>query len=207
MRIALLMAASLLATTACDNRETPTQQAGAGSTAAPAADAAGAFAETAPSAQEFAQMQAMSDMYELASSNIALKRAAGAPTKEFAQMMVADHTKSTQALKDAIAASGQSLALPTKLDTEHQAQIDILESLNGPDFDREYMSQQMAGHRKALTLLKSYGGNGDVAELRQFAQATIPVVQKHHDWLDNNSPSPGATGGTPGATMESTPAP
>jgi putative membrane protein len=43
--------------------------------------------------------------------------------------------------------------------------------------------------------------------LRQFAQSTIPAVQMHHDWLDQNSPSPGATGGTPGATMDSTPAP
>ncbi|HEY6963928.1 MAG TPA: DUF4142 domain-containing protein [Erythrobacter sp.] len=207
MRIALLMAASLLATTACDNRETPEGQAGAGTTAAAESDAAGAFAEAAPSAQDFAQAVAISDMYEIAAANIALKRAAGAPTKGFARMMVADHTKSSQALKEAIAASGQSLAMPTELDTEHQAQVDILNSLNGPDFDREYMSQQMAAHRKALGLLKSYGGSGDVAELRQFAQVTIPTVQKHHDWLEQNSPSPGATGGTPGATMDATPAP
>lgn len=206
MRIALLMTASLLATTACDNRETPGEQAGSGMAASPT-DAAGTIAEAAPSAQEFVQAAAMSDRYEIASAELALKRAESAATKEFAQMMATDHTRSSQALKEAIATSGQSLALPQKLDTEHQAQIDILKSLNGADFEREYLSQQMAGHRKALTLLKSYGGNGDIAELRQFAQATIPAVQKHHDWLDQNAPIPGATGDAPGAAMDATPAP
>lgn len=206
MRRGLLIAASLLATTACGNPAEQDQPMTA-ETAAADSMAAASPGEAVPNAQAFAQAAAMSDMYEIAAANAALKRASGTPTKEFAQMMIADHTQSSKALKDAIATSGQNLALPGKLDSEHQAQVDILESLNGTDFDREYMSQQMAAHRKALALLKSYGGNGDVAELRQFAQATIPAVQKHHDWLDQNYPSPGATGGTPGATMDSTPAP
>lgn len=205
MRIALLMAASLLAT-ACNGNEAEDQPADAGTPLAQP-EGADAMAGQTPTAQDFATRAAMSDMYEIASANIALEKADGAPTREFAQMMVADHTKSSQSLKDAAGQSGQTLTMPTQLDAEHQAQIDILRSLNGEEFDREYMSQQMAAHRKALTLLKAYGGNGDVAELRQFAQSTIPVVQKHHDWLDQNSPSPSATGGTPGATMDATPAP
>lgn len=199
MRMAYLMAASLLAATACGNPAEEDQRAGA-DTGAVGSDATAGMAEAVPSAQDFAQTAAMSDMYEIAAANIALKRAAGAPTKEFARMMLADRSRSSNDLKDAVAASGQSIAMPGKLDAEHQAQVDILESLSGPDFDREYMSQQMAAHRKALALLKNYGGNGDVAELRQFAQTTIPAVQKHHDWLERNS-------GSPGATMAATPAP
>jgi putative membrane protein len=110
--------------------------------------------------------------------------------------MVADHTKSAKALKDAIGGAGQDFSMPANLDTEHQAQIDVLQSLQGAAFDREYISQQMAAHSKALALLKAYGGEGDDAELRQFAQSTIPVVQKHHDWLQSNA-SDAATAQTP----------
>ena len=39
--------------------------------------------------------------------------------------------------------------------------------------------------------LKAYGGEGELAELRQFAQGAIPTVQKHHDWLEKNTPQPG----------------
>lgn len=207
MRMALMMAASLLALAACDGRETTDASATADMMANSEADADGAFAAAPPTAQEFARTVAMSDLYELAAARLALKRAEGTPTREFAQMMITDHTRSSQALKDAVADSGQTLAMPDKLDAEHQAQVDILESLGGNDFDREYISQQTAAHRKVLTLLKAYGSAGDKSELRQFAQGAIPTIQKHADWLESNSPIPGATGGTPGAVTDATPAP
>lgn len=205
MRIALLIAGSLLAT-ACGGRDAA-EQAPMADTGMTEGDAGGAFAEQPPSAPEFAQTAAMSDMYEIATANLALENADSEKTREFAQMMVVDHTKSSEALKQAITASGQTLPLPAKLDAEHQAKVEILERLDGLDFDREYISQQITAHRKTLSLLKAYAGNGDIAELRQFAQATIPAVQKHHDWLEDNSPVSGATGGTPGATLGATPAP
>ncbi len=208
MRIALLIAASLLAT-ACSDRDadakTEAQGADAG-TGIAQPDAGGAFAQPAPSAQDFAQMQASSDLFEIQSANIALKKAKTEDVREFANMMIADHTKSSKALKDAVSASGQTLAMPSKLNAEHQSLIDALGGLQGQDFETEYVAQQMSAHRKALDLLKSYAGGGDVAELRQFAQATIPAVQKHSDWLDTNASAtspmrklPEATGGTPGA--------
>jgi putative membrane protein len=83
------------------------------------------------------------------------------------------------------------LALPINLDADNQAKVDILQSLQGAAFDREYLSQQMTAHREALTLLKAYGGEGEIPELRQFAQGAIPTVQKHHDWLEKNTPQPG----------------
>jgi len=205
MRIALLIAASLLAT-ACGNRqaEGEPERADAG-TGIAQPDAGGAFAAEAPTAQNFAQMAAMSDMFEIESSNIALKKVRSGPVREFAQMMIADHTKSTEALKSAVAASGMSLDMPASLDATRQSQIAVLNRLEGQDFEREYMNQQMAAHRQALDLLKSYAGNGDTAELRQFAQSTIPAVQKQHDWLETNAPgtsparaTPDASGGTPG---------
>jgi putative membrane protein len=211
MRIALLISASLLAT-ACGGREAENERADAG-TAIAQPDAGGAFAARAPSAPDFAQMAAMSDMYEIQAANIALKKARTEPTREFANMMIADHTKSSQAMKEAIQASGQSLSMPTQLGAEQQSQIDTLNRLSGQEFETEYMNQQRAAHRKTLDLLKSYAGGGDVAELRQFAQATIPTVQKHHEWLEANAPSsspmrdvPQASGGTPGATAGATPA-
>ena len=173
MRKALLMAASLVAMSACNVREAQDETADTATTAGmDGSDAAGAFAEEPPSAQGFARAVAMSDMYEITAGQLALEKAELASTREFAQMMVKDHTQSTQALKDAAASGNQTYNMPSSLDSEHEAQIDILERLQGEDFDREYLSQQMAAHRKALNLLKSYAGNGDVAELRQFAQTT-----------------------------------
>ena len=195
MRIALLIAASLLAT-ACNERAADDDR---DANAADMAqnDAAGAFAEQPPTALGFAKAVAISDMYEVTAGKIALEKGESAAVREFAQMMVADHTKSSKALEDAVGGAGEDFSMPASLDTEHQAQIDILQSLQGAAFDREYLTQQMAAHREALALLKAYGASGDVADLRQFAQSTIPVVQKHRDWLDANSPAAAGSGGTP----------
>jgi putative membrane protein len=211
MRIALLMAASLLALTACNGREAQDEPKATETGMSGAAD--GTLGDEPPSAQGFAKAVAMSDMYEVTTGRLALEKSEDAKTREFAQMMIDDHTRSAQALKDAASAGDQAAAgnrvfnMPASLDPQHQGRLDILERLDGKDFDREYLSQQMTVHREALELLKAYAGTGDVAELRQFAQNAIPTVQKHHDWLEQNAP--GAAGGTPGAMMTAgaTPAP
>lgn len=205
MRTALMMAASLLALTACNGQEAQeTAPIAADTGMSGAADAT--LGDQPPAAQGFAKAVAMSDMYEITASRLALEKSEDARTREFAQMMVDDHTRSTQALKEAVTSGNQTFNMPASLDTERQAQLDILQRLDGQDFDREYISQQVAGHRQTLELLKAYAGTGDVAELRQFAQGAIPTVQKHHDWLERNAP--GMAGGTPGAmTTGATPAP
>lgn len=190
MRIALLIAASLLAT-ACNKRAADDTRT-ADSADMAQNDAAGAFADQPPTALGFAEAAAMSDMYEVTAGNIALGKGESEAVREFAQMMVTDHTKSSQALGRALGGSVEDFSTPASLDTEHQAQVDILQSLQGGAFDREYLTQQMTAHRKTLTLLKAYAGGGDVAELRQFAQSTIPVVQKHVGWLESNPPVAGA---------------
>ncbi len=206
MRTALLIAASLMAA-ACDQspRDGGAEAGSTAGTDVAGADADGAFAAEAPAAAEFARRIAISDMYEITAGNLAAEKAGSDEVREFGRMMVADHTRSSQQLKTALADAGQTVELPKEVDGEHRAQLDILRSLNGADFDREYMTQQITAHRKATELLKSYAGEGDSAELRQFAQGVIPVVQKHHDWLQENATvtgsaaAPSATGGTPGA--------
>lgn len=189
MRIPLLIAASLLAT-ACDSPGSDANMAASGVGEAQN-DADSALTEEAPTSLAFVQAAAMSNLYEIAAANIALDKAEAGSVRDFAQMMVTDHSKALETLEDAVGSSGQTLALPINLDADHQAKVDILQSLQGAAFDREYLSQQMTAHREALTLLKAYGGEGEIAELRQFAQGAIPTVQKHHDWLEKNTPQPG----------------
>lgn len=202
MRFPLLLAASLLVT-ACEGPATEDTGAADGtdmSGAMSGGDTGDAFAEQPPTALSFVNAAAMSDIYEIAASNIALDKAEAPAVREFAQMMIADHTRSAASLKSAIGNSGQTLSLPTQLDAPHRAQVDILQSLQDRAFDREYLSQQRAAHSETLDLLKAYAAQGEIAELRQFAQAAIPAVQKHHDWLEDNSSTVGAASAGDAAT-------
>ena len=72
-------------------------------TAACALAASVAFAQTpptaAPSAQDFVNKVAISDMFEIQSSQLALSKQADTDTKPFAEKMVQDHQKTSAELK------------------------------------------------------------------------------------------------------------
>src|SRR2546423_8077835 len=93
-----------------------------------------AVAQSAPSADEFVQKVAMSDMLEIQSSKLIAPRA-DADTKPFAQRMVKDHTKTSNELKSLVKSGKVKAALPTKLDSEHQAKLDDLKKLKGKQLD------------------------------------------------------------------------
>jgi predicted outer membrane protein len=52
-----------------------------------------------PSAQDFVNKVAVSDMFEIQSSQIALAKQADADTKPFAEKMIQDHQKTSSELK------------------------------------------------------------------------------------------------------------
>jgi putative membrane protein len=132
-------------------------------------------------APDFVMKAAMSDMYEIEAAKVALARSTNADVKKFAQMMVDDHTKSTNNLKAAIGASGLSLTPPAALDEAHMKRVQDLKDKAAADFDKAYLDDQVDAHQGALDLMQRYANDGDNASLKGFAATTAPVVQGHYD--------------------------
>ena len=44
---------------------------------------------------------------------------------------------------------------------------------------RHYAKQQVDGHQEAANLFKKYASQGDDAEVKQFAQRTLPTIEHH----------------------------
>jgi len=81
---------------------------------------------SAPSAQEFVNKVAISDIFEIQSSQLALSKQADSDTKPFAEKMVQDHQKTSSELKGLVEGSMVKLTLPTSLDAEHQKMLNEL---------------------------------------------------------------------------------
>jgi putative membrane protein len=133
----------------------------------------------APSASDFAQKVAMSDMYEVEAGKIANQKGQSPQVKGFGQMMVEAHSKTTEDLKSITANEKLKVDLPTKFDSKHQKLIDDLAAASDADFDKTYAKQQVDGHEDAVKLFESYAKDGDNASLKQFAQKMLPVIQDH----------------------------
>lgn len=131
------------------------------------------------STDDYVKHAAVADMYERQAAEIAIKRSKRADVRAFAQMMLKDHTASTDKIKAAAAADGVTVAPPTVLDNRLKGMIDNLNAAGDTDFDGAYLHQQLSAHTEALAMHKSYGTVGDKPALKAAANAIVPVVQHH----------------------------
>ncbi len=137
----------------------------------------------APSTADFVSEAAISDMFEIASSQLAVEKS-DAPTQAFAKQMIADHEKTAASLK-AFAVSGAiKEAIPTDLDSAHQDMLDKLKGLSGTDFTTQYHSDQVSAHKDAVSLFQRYGKGGDNPALKAWASQTLPTLSQHLDMAE-----------------------
>jgi putative membrane protein len=133
-----------------------------------------------PSTPDFVKQAAMSDMFEIQSSQLAEQKADDAQTKSFAQKMVTDHTKTSSEVK-AMVSSGKvkGVDLPTDMSSSQKSMLDKLKGLNGKDFTKQYHSDQVSAHKDAVSLFERYGKGGDNEDLKAWANKTLPDLQGH----------------------------
>lgn len=156
---------------------TPAEQA-----ATPDANPAATIATPADEAAApvFVEKASASDLFEIEAAKLAQATSKNAEVKKFAADMIAAHTKSTAALKKAIADAGQTtLVVVTVLPADLQAKLDDLKK--AANFDKAYLENQVDAHQGALNLMQRYAQDGDVPAIKAFAAATAPTVQQHYD--------------------------
>jgi putative membrane protein len=189
----ILSSVALLALAACGEAEDATTT--AESTATDVAADTTATVENAPAAvtdavtpaadtrtaNGYATAAALGDMFEIESSRIAVEKAKSPEVKQFAQMMIDGHSKTTAELKSALGSAGVQVTLPAALDERRQEMITELRGKSATDFDTAYLDQQSRAHGESLDLHRTYADAGDNAPLKAFAAKTAPIVQQHID--------------------------
>jgi putative membrane protein len=140
--------------------------------------AASASAQTAPSTADFVKMVAISDMFEIESSKLALEKKVAAD-QAFAQRMVHDHTQTTEQLKHLVNGGKVKAQLPAELDDEHKQMLEKLRGESDADFSKNYNQMQLTGHKEAVALFEAYGKSGDNKALKSWAAKTLPHLQEH----------------------------
>jgi putative membrane protein len=132
----------------------------------------------APSTADFVKEAAISDMFEIQSSQIAQERG-NASEKPFAAMMINDHQKTSDDIKAMLSSGDVKAELPTVLDGTHQSSLDKLKSLKGSDFSARYDSDQVSGHKDAVSLFERYAKGGENPKLKDWADKTLPTLRHH----------------------------
>lgn len=129
-------------------------------------------------ARQYVAAAGAGDLYERESGKIVMGSTQNARIRDFAQMMVSNHTKSTAEVKAAAAAARIKVA-PPRLNPEQVRMIAQLKAQTGTARDVTYITQQKMAHQQALALHQSYARDGTARPLRDAAAAITPVVEQH----------------------------
>jgi putative membrane protein len=122
---------------------------------------------------------ASADQAEIQSGQLALQASQNPGVRQFANMIITDHTRSSQMIAAAAASAHLAPPPPTILPAQ-QAMLDQLRAAGtGPAFDMAFQQAQIQAHQQALALHQNYAQGGDVPALKAAAAQIVPVVQMH----------------------------
>ena len=131
---------------------------------------------------DFANAIAGGGRFEIESADLAATKATSADLKSLAAMIAADHKKAGEDLKAAANASSPPFTPLASLSPKQKSDLEAL-GASGANFDRTYVTQQIAAHQEATGILKNYAAGGSSPQLKEFATKVLPTVQGHLDRL------------------------
>ena len=138
---------------------------------------------SAPVSQEDADWSAKianANMTEIELSKVAQDKATSDRLKNFASMMVTDHTKAGDQLKQL--AATKNITLPANLDSKSQKKLDDLnKKAAGKDFDKAYTNDMLNDHKDAVDAFEKGSKDLKDADLKNFATQTLSTIQMHRD--------------------------
>jgi putative membrane protein len=142
-----------------------------------------AFAVDALPGPRFVGFVQESNDFEIASSQLALRKSGNENIRGFANRMIIERGEAAATLTRNRAEAGVTLApTPGGREPRHAQILDRLAVLEGPEFDAVYASAQVAAHMEAVDQFGAYSQNGDNGGLRRYAQEMLPKLKMHLEY-------------------------
>jgi len=117
---------------------------------------------------------------EVKASKIALEKSTNPDVKDFATLMVDEHTTVGDNLKKL--AASKNVAVPAEPGVAQRAKIAVLEKLDGATFDKQYVSMiGVSAHKDAVKLFTKNANEAKDPDVKDFAAKTLPNLQHHLD--------------------------
>lgn len=117
-------------------------------------------------------------MAEVEIAKLVKDRAQNPRVKNFAEMMIKDHSEANNKLQTI--ARDKNVTLPSTLG-KHQDHLEDLSKKNGAEFDKAYMKMMVNGHEDVVKEFEKCSQNGTDPDVKTFAAQTLPTVRMHLD--------------------------
>ena len=156
-----------------------TDKAATRDTAAPANPAANTSSPSTNSDQAFVTKAAQGNRAEVELGKIVAAKSKDPNVKQFAQMMVKDHTTALNELQEL--AQTKNLNFNDDLPDDAKALQTKLSSDSGKQLDKDYMDGMVEDHQKDVQEFTDQSQSAKDPDVKQWAAKTLPTLQKHLD--------------------------
>jgi putative membrane protein len=129
--------------------------------------------------EDFVREAASGGMMELELARLAQQNAQSQRVKNFAAMIVKEHSKANEELRTI--ASNKNFTFPAAMENADNNEINDLQEERGADFDRKFMDQMVDDHEKSVEKFKKQAEDGKDPELKAYATKILPVLIAHQD--------------------------
>ena len=159
---------------------TSTNKASTPDTAARPNSGATSASSSSPSSnpdQEFVTKAAQGNSAEVELGKIVAAKSKDPNVKQFAQMMVKDHTTALNELQEL--AQTKNLNFNDDLPDDAKSLQQKLSSDTGKQLDKDYMDGMVEDHQKDVQEFTDKSQNAKDPDVKQWASKTLPTLQKH----------------------------
>jgi putative membrane protein len=140
----------------------------------------------------FYKHAAEAGLAEVSDATLATQSATDPKLKDFATMMVKDHSAANDKLS--ALAGTKNISLPTSASVSQMATHAKLKLESGDTFDKSYIKDQISAHRATLRLLRKEIAMGQDPDAQAFAKSVLSTVQGHLKAINTIAAADGVTG-------------
>jgi len=156
---------------------TSTNKASTPDTTAQPNSGAAASSPSTSADQDFVTKAAQGNSAEVALGQIVAGKTKNPAVKQFAQMMVKDHTAALNELQEL--AQSKNLNFNDALPEDAQSLQTKLSSDTGTQLDKDYMDSMLEDHQKDVQEFTDQSQKAKDPDQKQWASKTLPILQKH----------------------------
>ena len=165
LAICLTFALATCGLTAC-NRERGVQAAGEDRTPT-----------ISPAEQDFTMKAAQAHLAEIDMARIAIQKSDNTDVRDYANMIQSDHTRALQDLAELM--NDKNVVQPKKVAPDTQKDIDRMNALTGPEFDREFVNMMVGDHQKAVGMFRDQQAIAQNDDIQKYIDDVLPKIEMH----------------------------
>jgi putative membrane protein len=122
-------------------------------------------------------------LFEVLMGEMAVEKGASKKIRDLGRMMVDDHSKVNQDLKNI--GKKKNISLPASLGNDKQAIYDDLMKKEGKEFDKAYANLMVKDHKKDIAAFEKEADKGKDEEFKNFAANKLPTLRHHLEMAED----------------------